>query len=95
MISRANKLSFWIASLVLWFPSAQERTRVLSKLIQIGEVSLHLLNINLTSLQHLRMLHNYNTLMGVMAGLSTAAVGRLKATWAALPAKESAVTSFK
>jgi len=73
MIGRANHLSFWVASLLLWAPTAAERTKVLTKFIMIA--------------QHLHELHNFNTLMGVVAGINMSAVSRLKHTFADLDKK--------
>eukprot|EP01117_Protostelium_nocturnum_P002117 TRINITY_DN1275_c0_g1_i2.p1 TRINITY_DN1275_c0_g1~~TRINITY_DN1275_c0_g1_i2.p1 ORF type:complete len:961 (-),score=434.76 TRINITY_DN1275_c0_g1_i2:148-3030(-) len=70
LISRANKLSFWVASVILWFPKVADRTKVVAKLINIG--------------QHMLQLSNFNTLMGLLAGLNVSAVSRLRHTWAGL-----------
>jgi hypothetical protein len=70
MISRANKLSSWIASLILFFKTVKQRAAILSKVISIAV--------------HLRALHNYNTLMGLYAGINMGAIHRLKHTWAAI-----------
>jgi hypothetical protein len=70
MISRSNHLSFWVASLLLWSPNLKERVAVLNKFIKIA--------------QHLRELNNYNTLMGIIAGINMSAISRLKLTFGEL-----------
>jgi len=70
LISRANKLSFWVASIILWFTKVSDRTKVVTKLINIG--------------QHMLQLSNFNTLMGLLAGLNVSAISRLKYTWGGL-----------
>jgi len=70
MISRSNHLSCWVASLLLWSPTHKERLGVLTKFIKLA--------------QHLRELNNYNTLMGVIAGINMSAISRLKHTFADL-----------
>jgi len=70
MISRSNHLSFWVASLLLWAPTLKERVKMATKFIKIA--------------QHLRELNNFNTLMGVVAGINMSAISRLKQTFADL-----------
>lgn len=60
MISRANHLSFWVSSFILWAPNLKERTKMLTKFIKIA--------------QHLRELNNFNTLMGVVAGINMSSI---------------------
>eukprot|EP00026_Physarum_polycephalum_P001130 Phypoly_transcript_01131.p1 GENE.Phypoly_transcript_01131~~Phypoly_transcript_01131.p1 ORF type:complete len:1170 (+),score=184.24 Phypoly_transcript_01131:39-3548(+) len=67
MISRANHLSFWVGSFILWAPNIKERTLMVTKFIKIGK--------------HLRELNNFNTLMGVVAGINMSAISRLKNTF--------------
>jgi len=67
MISRANHLSFWVSSFILWAHNLKERTRMLTKFIKIS--------------QHLRELNNFNTLMGIIAGINMSAISRLKNTF--------------
>jgi son of sevenless-like protein len=38
MISRANKLSFWVANLIVWFERLKDRSKILSKILKIAEV---------------------------------------------------------
>jgi len=70
IISRSNKFSFWIASMILWFPRMDERCKILTKINSVAE--------------HLLQLHNYNTLIGLLAGMSMSSISRLKHTWNAL-----------
>eukprot|EP01090_Pellita_catalonica_P007974 TRINITY_DN1859_c0_g1_i1.p1 TRINITY_DN1859_c0_g1~~TRINITY_DN1859_c0_g1_i1.p1 ORF type:complete len:1124 (-),score=199.38 TRINITY_DN1859_c0_g1_i1:97-3090(-) len=65
MIHRANKVSFWVSSMILWQDKAKDRKKTVEKFIDIAE--------------NLRKLKNFNTLMGIIAGLSQASVRRLKA----------------
>ncbi len=112
---RANKLSLWVASMALWFPTVRERVQVLTKFINIASVSINPIYIHIISIisiylwmaiphclltylrfspygciyisylieskQHLRSLRNFNTLMGLLAGMSVSAIFRLKSTW--------------
>jgi len=73
LITRANKVSFWVASTILLQPKMKDRVKAISQYIAIG--------------RELVLLRNYNTLMGILAGLSTSAVSRLKKSFAALDSK--------
>jgi hypothetical protein len=77
MISRANQISYWAASLVLWQDKVTERAKVYAKFTQV--------------LDALLKLRNFNSLMGVLAGLNMSSVHRLKHTVA--EAGEKAATS--
>lgn len=55
LIQRTNRISFWIASLLLWQPTQHMRLKMLNKTINIGVA--------------LKELNNYNTLMGIVAGI--------------------------
>ena len=55
LISRANRLSFWVASMVLWLPTKALRAKMIEKMINVAEC--------------LRKANNFNTLMSIMAGL--------------------------
>eukprot|EP00027_Filamoeba_sp_ATCC50430_P005468 CAMPEP_0168560888 /NCGR_PEP_ID=MMETSP0413-20121227/11301_1 /TAXON_ID=136452 /ORGANISM="Filamoeba nolandi, Strain NC-AS-23-1" /LENGTH=1108 /DNA_ID=CAMNT_0008592221 /DNA_START=186 /DNA_END=3513 /DNA_ORIENTATION=- len=67
LISRANKISFWVASLIVWQAKLADRVKILEKYIKIA--------------LHLKELNNFNTLISVIAGLNISAVSRLKHTW--------------
>eukprot|EP01104_Vermistella_antarctica_P005909 TRINITY_DN16657_c0_g1_i1.p1 TRINITY_DN16657_c0_g1~~TRINITY_DN16657_c0_g1_i1.p1 ORF type:complete len:1049 (+),score=228.63 TRINITY_DN16657_c0_g1_i1:400-3546(+) len=71
LISRSTILTRWVVSTILWQPTLKERTRTLSKLINIA--------------LHLRKLGNFNSLMAIIAGMNHASVHRLKHTKEALP----------
>uniref|UniRef100_A0A6B2L5N5 Ras-GEF domain-containing protein n=1 Tax=Arcella intermedia TaxID=1963864 RepID=A0A6B2L5N5_9EUKA len=64
LILRANRTSFWVASCILLQPKVKDRTKLIQKFINIAK---HLLDLN-----------NYNTLMGIVAGLNTVSISRLK-----------------
>eukprot|EP01117_Protostelium_nocturnum_P002738 TRINITY_DN1360_c0_g1_i1.p1 TRINITY_DN1360_c0_g1~~TRINITY_DN1360_c0_g1_i1.p1 ORF type:complete len:1498 (-),score=713.70 TRINITY_DN1360_c0_g1_i1:124-4617(-) len=71
LIIRANKISFWIATLILQHETIAERSKLIQKLIDIAE--------------ELRKLNNYNTLMGFIAGLNMSSILRLKKTFEDVP----------
>jgi hypothetical protein len=71
MISRANRVSFWVASLVMLNDSIPERSKVITKIITIAD--------------ELRKHNNYHTLMGIIAGLNMSSVARLKKTFEEIP----------
>eukprot|EP01114_Cavostelium_apophysatum_P011471 TRINITY_DN2574_c0_g1_i1.p1 TRINITY_DN2574_c0_g1~~TRINITY_DN2574_c0_g1_i1.p1 ORF type:complete len:785 (-),score=212.30 TRINITY_DN2574_c0_g1_i1:43-2397(-) len=67
LISRSNKISFGVASLILWHAQPAERAKTIEKWIRIAT--------------NLRDLNNFNSLIAIIAGLNTSAVSRLKQTW--------------
>jgi len=67
MIERSNKISLWVASLILWFSKMKERSNIVTKLVNIA--------------QHVYELRNFNTLFGLLAGLTYSSISRLKYTW--------------
>eukprot|EP01113_Clastostelium_recurvatum_P031889 TRINITY_DN4032_c0_g1_i8.p1 TRINITY_DN4032_c0_g1~~TRINITY_DN4032_c0_g1_i8.p1 ORF type:complete len:1665 (+),score=458.48 TRINITY_DN4032_c0_g1_i8:252-5246(+) len=73
LIQRTNRLSFWIASLLLWQSNATSRLKMLNKLLNVA--------------QALREINNFNSLMGIVAGLSMAPINRLKNTLNSLERK--------
>jgi hypothetical protein len=66
MISRSNKVSRFVASTVLWQRNRAARGAMYGKWLQIAD--------------RLRRLNNFNTLMGVVAGLNMSSVNRLRHT---------------
>lgn len=52
LISRANKMSFFVASVILWHSKSSERSRAIEKFIRIAE--------------HLHTLNNFNTLVSLV-----------------------------
>jgi len=65
MMRRCDKLSFWVSTLILSQPTPRMRKKVYEKFLAI---SLELTRLN-----------SFHTLMGVIAGVNRAGVGRLKA----------------
>ena len=56
MISRSNKVSRFVASTILWQPTKVGRASMYTKWLQVAD--------------RLRRANNFNTLMGVLAGLN-------------------------
>jgi len=73
MINRANRLSFWVAGLILLMENPKERKEVFIKLMQVCA--------------ELEKLNNFHTLMGIIAGLNTSPISRLAATKKTLKGK--------
>eukprot|EP01127_Copromyxa_protea_P016284 TRINITY_DN4807_c0_g1_i2.p1 TRINITY_DN4807_c0_g1~~TRINITY_DN4807_c0_g1_i2.p1 ORF type:complete len:1373 (-),score=282.44 TRINITY_DN4807_c0_g1_i2:58-3576(-) len=70
LIQRADHVSHWVASCILFQSRLQNRITVINKFINIA--------------QHLRELNNYNTVMGIIAGLNIGPVSRLKHSFAGI-----------
>lgn len=66
MINRSTRLSHWVALMILSQDDLTVRAKMFEKMIDIAN--------------HLLKLNNFNTLMGVIAGLNMSSVHRLKAT---------------
>lgn len=64
LLQRANRTANWVATCVLLHPKVKERTKILTKFMTIAK--------------HLKDMNNYNTLMGIIAGLNTVAISRLR-----------------
>lgn len=64
LIDRINKVSYWVASLILWFKNKEDRIKMIEKLLKICE--------------ELRTINNYGTLMAFTSGLSMVPIDRLK-----------------
>ncbi|KAL6061251.1 Ras guanine nucleotide exchange factor domain-containing protein [Balamuthia mandrillaris] len=77
LIDRLNRTSFWVASMILWPEKRKQRTSVLSKFIQVAEC--------------LWKQRNFNTLMGIIAGINMSAVARLRHTKGQLKSKRKEV----
>lgn len=75
IITRFNKLSYWIASEILLQSDLSARVKLLSRFIKLGEM--------------LRTLNNLQGVMTVTSALNMSAVQRLYDTWKALPSKYS------
>ncbi|KAL6047267.1 Guanine-nucleotide dissociation stimulator CDC25 [Balamuthia mandrillaris] len=67
---RFNRVSLWVAHIILSCRTIKMRVKVMTKFINIA--------------QHLKAFNNFNSVMEVMAGFNSAAVHRLKHTRAAL-----------
>jgi len=74
LIRRANSVSFWVATCIILQSKVKDRARVISSFITIAK--------------YLRDLNNFNTLMGIIAGMNTSAISRLKSTWTVVKAKD-------
>jgi len=66
LISRATKVSMWLATTVLLAEKTQQRLKIFEKMIDIAN---QLFNLN-----------NFNTLMSIIAGLNLTPIHRLKKT---------------
>lgn len=64
LIDRVNQVSCWVASLILWSRTKEDRVKMVEKLLRICE--------------ELRALNNFGTLMAFISGLTMAPVDRLK-----------------
>eukprot|EP01103_Thecamoeba_quadrilineata_P019256 TRINITY_DN7710_c0_g1_i1.p1 TRINITY_DN7710_c0_g1~~TRINITY_DN7710_c0_g1_i1.p1 ORF type:complete len:1179 (-),score=318.56 TRINITY_DN7710_c0_g1_i1:14-3550(-) len=73
MIRRFNNVSAWVASEIIQTTSLNERILTVQRFITIA--------------QHCRDLHNFNATQEILSGLSSAAIYRLKATWAKVDPK--------
>jgi hypothetical protein len=73
LIQRANRISMWVATAILLQPKVKDRARVILKVINVAKA--------------LRELGNYNTLMGIIAGLNMSCVSRLRQTMATVGRK--------
>jgi son of sevenless-like protein len=67
MITRTNQMVAWVAQQVLKPETAKDRSLVITKLIKVS--------------RELRLLNNFNSLKGIVAGLNSNAVHRLKKSW--------------
>eukprot|EP01090_Pellita_catalonica_P000606 TRINITY_DN10419_c0_g1_i1.p1 TRINITY_DN10419_c0_g1~~TRINITY_DN10419_c0_g1_i1.p1 ORF type:complete len:581 (-),score=81.77 TRINITY_DN10419_c0_g1_i1:1794-3425(-) len=64
MLSRANKMAFWVSSMILLHDKGKDRKKMVEKLILVAV--------------NLKKLKNFHTLMGFIAGLNTSAILRLR-----------------
>eukprot|EP01126_Amoeba_proteus_P061990 TRINITY_DN8370_c0_g1_i1.p1 TRINITY_DN8370_c0_g1~~TRINITY_DN8370_c0_g1_i1.p1 ORF type:complete len:216 (-),score=35.43 TRINITY_DN8370_c0_g1_i1:475-1122(-) len=70
LLLRANYISFWVAMSILLQNRLQNRVAAITRFITIA--------------QYLKDLNNYNTLMGIIAGLNYGPVSRLKHSFSSL-----------
>uniref|UniRef100_A0A914DTG1 Ras guanyl-releasing protein 3 n=1 Tax=Acrobeloides nanus TaxID=290746 RepID=A0A914DTG1_9BILA len=66
-----NSLSSWVQCMILSKSTPRERAEVIVKFVNVGK--------------HLRKLHNFNTLMAVIGGVTHSNISRLSKTHAQLP----------
>lgn len=64
MISRINKVSFWVSNTILLQNLLQDRIKTMEKFINVA--------------LELKKMNNYNSLMAIIAGLNMAPINRLK-----------------
>jgi son of sevenless-like protein len=70
MILRFNAVSAWVTRCIVSEPLVKKRKTILTRMIKLA--------------QHLRQIHNYHSLLAVVAALESASVTRLKKTWEAV-----------
>lgn len=70
MITRVNRISYWVPNVILWHSSMSDRGKVVEKFIALAD--------------ELRKLRNYSALMGVLGGLGMSSTARLKFTFLAV-----------
>lgn len=71
MIHRSNRVSYWVASMILWCDRLRERAQMYAKMVELIDA--------------LRKVRNFSSAMGVLAGLNMSAIHRLTHTKNALP----------
>eukprot|EP01114_Cavostelium_apophysatum_P015112 TRINITY_DN4053_c0_g1_i1.p1 TRINITY_DN4053_c0_g1~~TRINITY_DN4053_c0_g1_i1.p1 ORF type:complete len:816 (+),score=199.17 TRINITY_DN4053_c0_g1_i1:322-2448(+) len=79
LITRSTRVSFWIATMILTQNDITARSRMYEKFIDIGKC--------------LKKMNNFNTMMGVIAGINLAPIHRLKKTHKRVP--PSKIEAFK
>eukprot|EP01103_Thecamoeba_quadrilineata_P010656 TRINITY_DN2359_c0_g1_i1.p1 TRINITY_DN2359_c0_g1~~TRINITY_DN2359_c0_g1_i1.p1 ORF type:complete len:544 (-),score=96.76 TRINITY_DN2359_c0_g1_i1:185-1816(-) len=67
MIQRFNEISFWVATSIIDIASAKNRATIVTKFINIAD--------------HLRAMNSFNTLIGIISGLTCHPIRRLKFTF--------------
>jgi len=70
MTARFNRLGYWVSMHIVLQDRLRLRTVAVARFVQIAKC--------------LRSMGNYNSVMGILAGLGTSAIHRLKHTWEAL-----------
>eukprot|EP00002_Diphylleia_rotans_P020729 TRINITY_DN4023_c0_g1_i4.p1 TRINITY_DN4023_c0_g1~~TRINITY_DN4023_c0_g1_i4.p1 ORF type:complete len:1259 (+),score=339.80 TRINITY_DN4023_c0_g1_i4:62-3838(+) len=73
MITRFNAISAWVVGSVLWQEQLKERSKALTRVIQVAEA--------------LRKLNNFNCVMAILSGLSQSSIHRLRVSFEELPSK--------
>jgi len=77
IIARYNTVALWVATTVLSQLVVAQRAKTVTKFILIAD--------------HLRRMQNFNSMMGIIAGLTQASVARLTHTWGAVKAPHLAL----
>lgn len=72
-IHSLNKVSFWVATSIVWYSDITVRSKVIEKFILIA--------------RHLQKFGNFNSLMGILGGLNLVCISRLKQTFAGVAEK--------
>eukprot|EP01125_Pyxidicula_operculata_P011997 TRINITY_DN3936_c0_g1_i3.p1 TRINITY_DN3936_c0_g1~~TRINITY_DN3936_c0_g1_i3.p1 ORF type:complete len:527 (+),score=108.14 TRINITY_DN3936_c0_g1_i3:1378-2958(+) len=70
LIRRTDKVSFWVASTILSEPNLKQRAVIVKNFLSIARC--------------LHSFQDFNTLMGIIVGLNTSSVSRLKKTFSSL-----------
>eukprot|EP01104_Vermistella_antarctica_P015645 TRINITY_DN5185_c0_g1_i1.p1 TRINITY_DN5185_c0_g1~~TRINITY_DN5185_c0_g1_i1.p1 ORF type:complete len:886 (+),score=242.94 TRINITY_DN5185_c0_g1_i1:3-2660(+) len=76
LLERLNRISFWVPMLVCLGTTVKKRSEVYTKFVSIAE--------------HLHRMNNFNSLMGIVAGLNMSSISRMKHTKAGVNPKVSA-----
>ena len=79
-IRSVNKVSFWVASIILWHSAVPSRSRLIEKFIDIAK--------------EFREIGNFNSLMGVIGGLNLVSISRLGQSFAGISDKHLKVFSL-
>ena len=64
MIERSNSTAHWVATTIMYHEKVKDRSLVIAKFIEIA--------------QQLRLMQNFDSVMGILAGLEASCVSRLK-----------------
>lgn len=80
MIQRFNQVSSWVATNILWQGQMDSRVKVYTKVVQTAHA--------------LFKLNNFNATLAIISGLNTAAIHRLRFTFADLPKKEKGILAL-
>jgi hypothetical protein len=85
IITHGNRVTSWITTELLKFPTAEQRARVLTLFIQVLPVRSPPSFLSHPPLQHLEALRNFNGLIQVLSSLHSATVSKLKRSWSLSP----------
>ncbi|ORY86258.1 cell division control protein [Protomyces lactucae-debilis] len=73
MIFNSNRITVWVAEVILAQTELKRRVQIIKHLIQV--------------LRHCRGLNNFSTLTAIISGLNSAPVHRLRRTWSQIPSR--------